>query len=122
MNSTVRSTSLAVPCAPPQTWWIMMSRVRQGEALALGAGGEKHRAHAGGHADAVGVHVAGEELHRVVDREAGGDGAAGAVDVNVDVLLRVLHLEEEELGDDELATWSSIGVPMKMMRSLSRRE
>ncbi len=61
---------------------------------------KQHRAHARGHADAVGVHVAREELHRVVDREAGRDRAAGAVDVEMNVLLRVVHLQEQQLRDD----------------------
>ena len=39
-------------------------------------------------------------LHRVVHREAGGDHAAGAVDVDLDVLLGILALEEQELRDD----------------------
>jgi hypothetical protein len=37
-------------------------------------------------------------LHRVVDGQTGRDAAAGAVDVEVDVFLRVLGFEEEELG------------------------
>ena len=32
------------------------------------------------------------------------------------------RLEEQHLGDDEIRDLSSIGVPMKMMLSLSRRE
>jgi hypothetical protein len=44
--------------------------------------------------------VAGDELHRVVDRHAGGDGASRAVDVEPDVALGVLALEVEELGTD----------------------
>ena len=45
--------------------------VGQGMALARGAGGEQHGAHRGRLADAVRRHVAGDELHRVVDRQAG---------------------------------------------------
>ena len=41
-------------------------------------------------------------LHRVVDREAGRHRAPGRVDVEEDVLLRVLGLEEEELRDDQV--------------------
>jgi hypothetical protein len=77
-------------------------RVRQSVALALGASAEQHGAHAGHEADGVGADVAGEELHRVINRETCGDAAAGAVDVNVDVFLRVLHLEEQKLGDDDI--------------------
>src|SRR5258707_4617382 len=47
----------------------------------------------------VRVHVAGEELHRVVDGQTGGDRAAPRGDVDIDVPLRVLHLEGEELRD-----------------------
>jgi hypothetical protein len=67
--------------------------------LALGAGGEQHGAHAGRLADAVRVHVAGQELHRVVHRQPGGDAAARRVDVQVNVLFRVLHLQKQQLRD-----------------------
>ena len=41
-------------------------------------------------------------LHRVVDGEPGGHHAAGAVDVDLDVLLGILALQEQELGDDRV--------------------
>ena len=62
--------------------------VGQRHALALGAAGEQQRAHRHRDADADGLHVGLDELHRVVDREAGVDGAAGRVDVERDVLVR----------------------------------
>jgi hypothetical protein len=43
--------------------------VGQGVPLARGAGRQQHGAHRGGLANAVGRHVAGDELHRVVDRQ-----------------------------------------------------
>ena len=61
MYSTWRSTSLACPWAPPETWWIMMSEFGSAKPLAFGSGAQKDRAHARGHAEAVGGHVAGEE-------------------------------------------------------------
>ena len=64
--------------------------VRQRVALALGARGEQELAHRRGHAHRVGRHVARREHHRVVDRHAGADRAAGRVDVEVDVLGRIL--------------------------------
>ena len=73
--------------------------VREGEAFAGGAATEQHGAHAGGLTNAVGVHVAREELHGVIDRQPGGYVAAGGVDVNVDVLLRVAHLQKQHLCD-----------------------
>ena len=76
--------------------------VRQGVALALGPGGQEQRAHAGALADAVGRHVARDPLHRVVDRQPGGDAAAGAVDVEMDVGLGVLMGQDQHLGDDQV--------------------
>ena len=64
--------------------------VRQGEALALGAGGEQHRGRRRRLAEADRGDVVLDELHRVVDREQRRDVAAGAVDVDVDVLVGVL--------------------------------
>src|SRR3546814_4765936 len=43
-----------------------------------------------------------DELHGVVDRHAGGDDAAGRVDVQADVLLGVPGLEEQHLRDDDV--------------------
>ena len=47
-------------------------------------------------------HVGLDELHRVVDREAGVDRAARRVDVERDVLVGVLRLEVEHLRHDEV--------------------
>ena len=74
--------------------------VRQGKALALGAAGQQERAHRGRHSDADGGDIALDVVHRVVDGHAVGDGAAGAVDIEVDVLLGVLTLEVEQLCHD----------------------
>ncbi len=76
--------------------------VGQRRALAGGAGGEQH---GGGRArlpDADRRHVGLDVLHRVVDREQAGHVAAGAVDVQRDVRVRVLRLEVDQLGDDEV--------------------
>src|SRR5690606_8718718 len=74
--------------------------VGEGKTLSFGPGREEDRTHARGHAHAVGVHVTGDKLHRIINRQSGGDGPAGAVDVNVDVLVGILHLQVEHLGDD----------------------
>jgi hypothetical protein len=42
------------------------------------------------------------QLHRAVDRESGVDRAAGRVDVDRDVRVRLLGLEVQELGHDEV--------------------
>ena len=72
--------------------------VRQHEALALGARGEEHRGHGGALADADGGHVALDEVHGVQNAEAGRDRAAGRVDVQGDVLVRIGGLQVQKLG------------------------
>src|SRR5437773_11412034 len=66
--------------------------VWQGVSLSPGAATEEHGTHAGGLTDAVSVCVASEKLHGVVNREAGGDAAAGRVDIEVNVLFGIGHL------------------------------
>ena len=74
--------------------------VGQTVPFAFGARGEKDSSHAGGLADAVGVHLAGDVLHGVINSEACGDITTRGVDIDTDVLLGIFHLQEEELGDD----------------------
>src|SRR5919106_3092314 len=76
--------------------------VRQRHPLPCRATREDNRAHAHRDADADRLDVGLDELHRVVDGEARVDLAARRVDVDRDVLVRVLRLEMQELGDDEV--------------------
>src|SRR5436190_940474 len=76
--------------------------IGQGVTLALRPRRQQDRGHRGRLADAVGLHVGLDELHRVVNRHPGGDHAAGAVDVQQDVAIRVLGLEEQHLRDDQV--------------------
>ncbi|CAM2154832.1 Prolipoprotein diacylglyceryltransferase [Paraburkholderia tropica] len=78
------------------------ARVRQREALALLAGCQQERAHAGREAHAKGRNVRLDELHRVVDRHAGRHRTARAVDVQADVLVRIFAFEKQQLGDHEI--------------------
>lgn len=75
------------------------SCVGQCESFSFRASGQQHRAHRRGLADAVGGDVARDELHRVVDRQACGNTAAGAVDIQVNVGFGVVRLQEQHLGD-----------------------
>src|SRR5215207_290463 len=70
--------------------------------LALRAAGQQQRPHRHRDSDAHRRHVGLDELHRVVDRQAGVDRAAGRVDVDRDVLVRVRGLEVQQLRDDEV--------------------
>jgi hypothetical protein len=71
--------------------------VRERVALALRASGEQHGAHRRRLAEAVRRDLRLDELHRVVDREAGGHRAARRIDVHLDVLRPPGLVQEEEL-------------------------
>ena len=77
-------------------------RVREGVSLALRAGAEQKLAHRGREAHAERGDVVGDVLHRVVDRHAGVDRAAGRVDVEVDVADRVFGVEQQHLRADRV--------------------
>ena len=70
--------------------------------FAARSGGEQHEAHRCALADAIGRHVAGDELHRVVNRQPGGHAAAGRVQIQVNVRLRIVGLQKQHLGDDRI--------------------
>jgi hypothetical protein len=76
--------------------------VLEGEALALGAGGQDDGRGGRGLPHADGLDLRLDELHRVVDRRQRGERATGAVDVHVDVAVRVLGLEVQQLGHDDV--------------------
>ena len=75
------------------------SRVGQGSSFALGSSRQKERSHGGRHTEADGVHVTGDVLHGVEDRESGLNRASGTVDVDGDVFLRVGRCEVQHLAD-----------------------
>mmetsp|Transcript_5165 Transcript_5165/g.8140 ORF Transcript_5165/g.8140 Transcript_5165/m.8140 type:complete len:253 (+) Transcript_5165:312-1070(+) len=76
--------------------------VGKGASLAGCAGTEEEGTHGRGHAEAYGANVAGNILHGIVNGHTGRDGSARGVDVEGDVLGRVLVGEVEELGDEDV--------------------
>ena len=72
-------------------------RIRENVAFTFSPAGKQQRAHGHGDAHADGGHVGLDELHGVVDGQAGVDAAARAVDVQGDVLVRVLGLQMQQL-------------------------
>ena len=74
--------------------------MRQTEPFARSASAEEKGAHGGGLADTSGSDGGGDVGHGVVDGEAGGDGAARGVDIEVYGFFRGVGFEEEELGND----------------------
>ena len=117
------SMSAAVPSKPPSRLVDHDRRVRQREALVLGAAAEQHRAHEAAMPDAGRRDVRLDQLHRVVDRQARRSRSRRAVDVHRDVLVRVLAGQEQELRDDQVRDLIvDAGVPRKTIRSLSSSE
>jgi len=76
--------------------------VRQGEPHAFGTAGQQHRRHAGGEPHAHGRDPRTDVAHGVIDGQPGGNHAPGAVDVDVDVLVRVFGSQEEQLRHDDV--------------------
>ena len=73
-------------------------RVGQGQTLALRPRRQQESAHAGRQPNADGGHVTLDILHGVIDGHARGHRAAGAVDVELDLLVRILALQIQQLG------------------------
>ena len=75
--------------------------IGQCDTLALCAGGKQERAHACSHTDTDGGNITLDEVHRIVDRHTCGNGSAGAVDIQADVLVGVLCFQKQKLRDNE---------------------
>ena len=72
-------------------------RVGQCKTLSLGAACQQEGTHGSCHAHADGGNIALDILHGIVDGHAGADRAAGAVDIQADVLIRVLPFQIQQL-------------------------
>jgi hypothetical protein len=108
MRARIRRISLrldlmseAMPCAPPEGWWIMIRALVKAHAHARLARRKQEAAHRRGLTDAHGADLGADILHGVMDRHARRHHAAGRVDVHRDVLLRIFRFEEQQLGRDE---------------------
>ena len=97
------SMSVCCPCSPEISgWWISTRLLGSSVRLPLAPAASSTAAIDAAWPTQIGGDVGLDVLHGVVDRQAGGDRAAGRVDVEGDVLLGVLRLEEEHLGDDQV--------------------
>jgi len=61
-------------------------------------------------------------LHRVIDRQAGGDHTPWRIDIEMNVFVWIFGLQKKHLGDDDIGHVIVDGVPTKMIRSFKRRE
>ena len=75
--------------------------IGQRHTLALGAGAQQERAHRSRQTDADGRDIALNVLHGVVDGHTCGDAAAGAVDIELNVLIRILGFQVQQLGNHQ---------------------
>ena len=94
------SMSAAMPCAPPDGWWIMIRALVSATRMPGSPAASRKLPIDAAWPDAHRADARPDILHRVVDRHARRDDAARRVDVHEDVLLRVLRLEEQQLGGD----------------------
>src|SRR3990172_3558523 len=76
--------------------------VRESETLSRRSRREDHGGHARCLADAVCRHVGANELQGVVDGEPRGHNSSRTIDVDRNLLLRILRLEKQELGHDQV--------------------
>ena len=75
--------------------------IRKDHTLALRTAGQEEGTHRCSHADTDGGYIALDVTHGIVDRHTVRDHATRAVDVQADVLIRILGLEVQKLCDDE---------------------
>ena len=79
-----------------------MRELGRANRLPLVSGQQQKRSHARRLADTVRHHFVLDELHGVVDRQTGRNGAARRIDVKRNVFFRILALQKKHLGDDEI--------------------
>ena len=72
-------------------------------ALAGRSGSQQKGSHAGGHAKANRLDIAGDELHRVVNGKAGRHGPTGRIDVESNVLVGVFVGQVQQLSHQHVA-------------------
>jgi hypothetical protein len=77
------------------------ARVGERRTLALRSGGEQKRAHTRRLTDAERRHIGFNILHGIIDGKSRGHHATRRIDVEVNVLLRILRLQEEQLRDHQ---------------------
>ena len=86
------------PPAPPLGWWIMTRLFGRAYRLpGVPAASQQNCGHARSHADAVSDHIALHEVEGVINGHAVGHASAWRIYVQVNILLRVFHLQEEQV-------------------------
>ena len=76
--------------------------VRQGKTLALCTACQQECAHARSHAHADRRYIAFYIIHRIINRHACRDRSARAVDIELNILIRILRLQKQKLRNDQV--------------------
>jgi len=66
------------------------------------SGGQEQRAHAGGLPHAQRGNRCGDILHGIINSHTGGDRPTRRVDIQVDLLLRIVRFQKQQLGTDQV--------------------
>ena len=77
-------------------------RVRKSHSLSLRSSGQEEGSHAGGKSYTNGRNIALDVLHGIVDGHACSHGTTGAVNIEMDILGRILRLQEQKLCDNQI--------------------
>mmetsp|Transcript_20139 Transcript_20139/g.44107 ORF Transcript_20139/g.44107 Transcript_20139/m.44107 type:complete len:220 (+) Transcript_20139:911-1570(+) len=94
-----------VLCLAPSSTQRLMDHdaaVRESIALPLGPSRKQEGTHGGSHTDADGLHVRADVTHGVEHRHARCNGATRGVDVEGDILVRVLRVKVKQLRDNRV--------------------
>ena len=71
--------------------------IGQCNTFSFRTGGKEKRSHGGRHSNTDGGHIGLDILHGVVNRKTGRHTAAGAVDIELNVLIRIFRFQIEQL-------------------------
>ena len=77
-------------------------RIRESVAFTFSSAGKQERSHRHGDTDTDGRDVGLDELHGVVHGEPGVDVPSWTIDVEGDVLVRIVGFEMQQLGHDQV--------------------
>ena len=76
-------------------------RIREGHSLAFRAACQQKGSHACRHTDTDRRDIAFDKFHRIINCHTGRNRAAGAVDIQMDILVRVFRFQEKKLSHNE---------------------
>jgi len=79
-----------------------MIAVGQSKALAVSSGSQEESPHTGSQAHTNGRNGAFDIVHCIINRHTCGNGTAGAIDIETDILFRIIGFQKQHLGNDQI--------------------